>query len=215
MSSSDEIARDRAYVEAARQNPEAFGVIFDLYYSKILSYALRRTGDAALAEDITAETFSKAFKNLKQFTWRGAPFSSWLYRIAGNEIKMHLRRPRRSVSLDKLAEAGFDVAVQEIATERELLNDLASRDREFVQVMTSLKKLGSRYQEVIALRYMEEKEIREIALIIGAREGTVRSLISRGLTKLREQIEAPVQQIAEGRITTGEGRSVLSVIKQN
>jgi RNA polymerase sigma-70 factor (ECF subfamily) len=212
---SDEIARDRAYVDAARQNPEAFGIIFDLYYSKILSYALRRTGDASLAQDIVAETFSKAFKNVKQFTWRGAPFSSWLYRIAGNEIKMHLRRPHRSVSLERLTDAGFDVAAQEIATERELLSDLASRDKEFVQVMKSLKKLGSRYQEVIALRYMEEKEVGEIAVIIGAREGTVRSLLSRGLAKLRQELRAPMQQTATERITTGEGRSVLSVIKQN
>ena len=78
-------------VLAAQQDPDAFGVLFDAYYSKILSYLVRRTGEAALAQDLTSETFIKAYTKLWQFRWRSISFSAWLYRIATNELRMHFR----------------------------------------------------------------------------------------------------------------------------
>ena len=212
MSLSPDIERDHALVLKAQQSPEAFGLIFDLYYSKILSYALKRVGDAEAAQDITAETFSNAFKNIKRFSWRGVPLSAWLYRIAGNEIKMHFRRPRKTVSLEVLAEAGFDRA-SELQEERELLQELVERDQEFAHVMKALRAMPLRYQEAITLRYIEEKEFNEIALILSCREGTARSLVSRGLTKLRELMSASLQQKSSERIIGNEGRSVLSILK--
>lgn len=212
MSSSHDIERDRALVFKAQQSPETFGLIFDLYYSTILSYVLKRVGDAEAAEDITAQVFLKAFKNIKRFSWRGAPLSAWLYRIAGNEIKMHFRRPRKTVSLELLAEAGFDRA-SELQEERDLLQELVERDQEFARAAVALRAMPLRYQEAVTLRYIEEKEFNEIALILNCREGTARSLVSRGLTKLRELMSASVQQKGTERIIGTEGRSVLSTIK--
>ncbi len=214
VSSHVETERDRALVEKAQRSPEAFGLIFDLYYSKILSYVLRRVGEAEVAQDITAETFAKAFLNIKKFHWRGAPLSAWLYRIAGNEVKMFYRRPKKTTSLDVLAEAGFDV-VSELKEERELLQELLERDQQFKKVMSTLRTLSLRQQEAIVLRYIEEKEISEIALILACREGTVRSLLSRGLEKLKETLMLQTQQIAAERISNSEARSVLSALKQN
>jgi DNA-directed RNA polymerase specialized sigma24 family protein len=82
-----------------------------------------------------------------------------------------------------------------------------------VRVAVALRAMPLRYQEAVTLRYIEEKEFNEIALILNCREGTARSLVSRGLTKLRELMSASVQQKSTERIIGTEGRSVLSTIK--
>ncbi len=212
VSPQSEVDPDRALVEKAQQSPEAFGLIFDIYYAKILSYALKRVGDASVAQDIASETFSKAFLHLKRFSWRGIPFSAWLYRIAGNEIKMHYRRPKRSLSLESLREEGFD-AQSELQEERELLQELVERDAQFAKVMRALRALPLRQGEAIILRYIEEKEMQEIAAILDCREGTVRSLISRGISSLRLLLSASAQQTPRQSITDSEARGVLSVLK--
>lgn len=204
--SQDTGTSEEALIERAKQNPEAFGQLFDLHYSKILSYALRRVGDAEVAEDVAAETFSKAFRHLKHYRYRGVPFSSWLYRIAGNEIKMYFRKPRWQLSLDSLREQGFDTP--EIVSERELLNELVLRDEQFARVMEKLRELPVRQQEAIVLRYIEEKEMHEIVVIMRCKEVTVRSFLSRGFAKLRVLLKT--QQKDAPRIIEGEGRSVLS-----
>jgi RNA polymerase sigma-70 factor, ECF subfamily len=204
---SQERTDEAALIERIKRDPSAFGVIFDTHYSKILSYALKRVGDAEVAEDIVAQTFLKAFRHIGRYRFEGTPISSWLYRIAGNEVKMYFRKPRRQLSLESLREEGFDVP--EIISERELLNDLVLKDQEFTQVMGLLRTLPHRQQEAIVLRYIEEKEMAEIALIMRCKEVTVRSFLSRGFSRLRA-LHLKQQKDIE-RIIESEGRSVLSV----
>ena len=174
-------------IAAAQKNPEAFGVLFDHYYPKILAYLIHRTGEVALAQDLTSETFFKALTKLWQFRWRRISFSAWLYRIATNEMRMHYRG-KRPVSLDAIMEgSGFDVPDSaDLVEELKEAEEKLSRQKDFMEIRAKLANLPLNYQEVITLRYLEEKSIPEIAEIIAKREGTVRSLLSRGLQKLRD-----------------------------
>ena len=181
-----DLQQEEKFVLAAQKDPEAFGVLFDHYYPKILSYLVRRTCDVVLAQDLTSETFIKAFSKLWQFRWRSIAFSAWLYRIAGNELRMHFRGKRPVFSLDSLTEQGFDAPDQEhFLDELQVAQEAVDRHGEFLQVQSQLKTLPLHYQEVIALRFFEEKSLKEIAEILGKREGTVKSLLSRGLALLR------------------------------
>jgi len=212
VSSEVEMLRDKTLVERAKTDPEAFGLIFDLYYPKILGYALKRVGEASAAEDITSETFVKALRGLWRYRWRGIPFSAWLYRIAGNEINMYLRKQKRSfTSLEIMIDAGFDRADNSAAEEREALEALLAEDEQMLKVMNALRTLPPHYQEVIALRYMEGKELQEISHIINKKDGTVRSLLSRGISMLKEKCNEDAQQTAGESIIANEGRSILSV----
>ena len=212
VSSEVEMLRDKTLVERAKTDPEAFGLIFDLYYPKILGYALKRVGEASAAEDITSETFVKALRGLWRYRWRGIPFSAWLYRIAGNEINMYLRKQKRSfTSLEIMIDAGFDRADNSAAEEREALEALLAEDEQMLKVMNALRTLPPHYQEVIALRYMEGKELQEISHIINKKDGTVRSLLSRGISMLKEKCNEGAQQTAGESIIANEGRSILSV----
>ncbi|QQR55274.1 RNA polymerase sigma factor [Candidatus Peregrinibacteria bacterium] len=174
-------------IEAARKDPEAFGVLFDLYHPKILAYLIHRTGELALAQDLAAETFFKALSKLWQFRWRSVSFSAWLYRIATNELRMHFRGKKKLCSLEAMMEnTGFDLKDSaDLEEELRLAEEVLERHEEFLRVQKQIQTLPLLYQEVIALRFFEEKSVKEIASILNKREGTVKSLLSRGLEKLR------------------------------
>ena len=73
-------------------------------------------------------------------------------------------------------------------TDRILLEEEMSKHQEFAKVQELVAKLDPKYQDVISLRYYEHKSIREIAIILGKKEGTIKSLLSRGLDKVRERL---------------------------
>ena len=81
-------------IEEAKTNPKAFGQLYELHYSAILSYIFHRTLNRSIAEDLTSNTFFKALKALAGYK-PNAPFRAWLYRIASNEIRNHFRKVKR------------------------------------------------------------------------------------------------------------------------
>jgi RNA polymerase sigma-70 factor (ECF subfamily) len=171
-----------------KSNPRDFAELFRLYYKPILGYILRRTGNFEEAVDITADTFFKAFKHINNFSYKGISIKVWIYRIATNELNLYIRQKRKQNSI-----------FERISTEDiELFNDYLQEDRkeyeielekhdQFLRVQKELKTLPIKYQEVISLKYFEGKENKEIAEILIIKEGTLKSLLSRGLEKLREK----------------------------
>lgn len=179
---------EQALIEQAKTDPEAFGAIFDFYYPKIFSYALKRTGTVEAAQDITSEVFVLALDKLWQFTWKkDSRFSSWLYKIATNEITGFFRKGQKApYSLQYLMEGEeFDPPSKEALLEEIMAaQDAWERDRTAMLAQKLLRELPLKYQEVIILRYFEDKTNQEISEILGKRPGTVKSLLSRGLKKL-------------------------------
>ena len=184
-----DLAQERALVERAKTDPEAFGELYDDHYSRIFGYVLRRTANVEVAEDVTSEVFFKALDKLGQFRWRGIPFSAWLYRIAAREIATSFRKRHRQQTV--LREYYDSTAVADPSAEDELVRAEAEllRHRQYLALHENVARLPPKYQEVIALRFFEGKQIREIGEILGRREGTVKSLLHRGIEKLRRRME--------------------------
>jgi len=180
-----EIAEEAELVERAQALPRAFGDLYDLYYGKILGYVYRRTLDAAVAEELTSNTFFKALRALPEYAHRGH-FGAWLYRIATNEIKVHRRTTssRRESGLKWREELGrVHFACPGPGGEE----DAEEKMRTFAQLHEALRRLPEAYQVVISLRYFEAMPYAEIAEVLGKRLGTVKSLIHRGLERLKRQ----------------------------
>ncbi|MDB5011320.1 MAG: sigma-70 family polymerase sigma factor, partial [Mucilaginibacter sp.] len=152
---------------------------------------MRRTGDYDLSKDIAAETFLKAFLKINNFQWRGISLSAWLYRIATNELNQYYRSSKyKPQSLQQLLENPQMERLlhYEAADEREILENELKAHNDYNLIRTNLLKLDIKYQEVIALRYFEQKTNSEIGVILNKNEGTVKSLLSRGLEKLRNLV---------------------------
>jgi RNA polymerase sigma-70 factor (ECF subfamily) len=183
------VDQERELVERAKNNAEAFVELYDQYYSQIFGYVLKRTANIEVAQDVTSEVFFKAFKNLRQFHWRGVPFSSWLYRIATNEIANYFTKSKPwQFSLEEVSNS---ISFSDPSTGTEFLQAEAElrRHEDFLTLHENISKLQLKYQEVIILRFFEDKQLKEIGEILGKREGTVKSLLHRGLEKLRKLTE--------------------------
>lgn len=181
---------EKALLDRSRRDPTAFGVLFDHYYQPLFGYVHRRVLDWDVSRDIVSETFLKAYTHLGRFRWLGISLAAWLYRIATNEVNLYFRRGKYApTSLTHLHdEFGFDLRDSSPAERVEAERQLAEY-QDFLAIQAALKTLDVKYQEVIALRFFEEKSILQIAEILGKPEGTVKSLLSRGLEKIRRKVE--------------------------
>lgn len=183
------LEEEKQLVLKALHDPEAFDTLYNIYYDRILAYAFRRVLDLEVAQDITAEVFVKALSHLKSFRWRSLPFGAWLFRIASNEIVTYFRRKKHvSHSLDDLfLRAGFEVPhFVTPADELKEAEKILQEHTDFLTLHRAFQMLKEPYRTVLFLKFFEKKSLKEIADILGKKEGTVKSLVSRGIVKLRD-----------------------------
>ncbi len=176
---------ERALVERAKVDAEAFGQLYDLYYQKIFGYIMHRVANVEVAQDITSETFFKALKNLHAFHWRNISFSSWIFRIATNEITNYYRKNKNYITVDIEDLSQHQSNEEDVREELMRAEEELARHEDFLKMQALMSELPDKYQQVLTLRFFEEKQINEIAEILGKKEGTVKSLLHRGLEKLR------------------------------
>jgi RNA polymerase sigma-70 factor (ECF subfamily) len=173
---------EEALVQEAKTDPEAFGHLYERYVDKIYNYVYYRTGNHHDAEDLTAKVFCQALNHIARYVQRGAPFSSWLYRIAHNLVaNWHRDRSRRNiVSLDVLAvvgQRGQDGPFQQAAW---------SEQRE--SLLAAIRQLPDDRQELLILKFVEHLPNAEIGQIMGRSEGAIKSLYHRTLISLRQEL---------------------------
>lgn len=180
------LEKEKDLVERAKNSSEAFGELYNVYYDQIFGYALRRSADIDIAKDITSGVFFKALKNIKKFQWRGVPFSHWLYRIANREIINHYNKRKHETSYEVAADTDNTTLQDELIK----ANNEINKHDEYLVLQSYISKLSSKYQEVITLRYFEDMSMDEIAQVLQKPEGTVKSLLHRGVEQLRKMMES-------------------------
>ena len=190
---SPEQAEERLLVEAAQKDPTRFSALYEINFERVYAFIAWRVVDRDAAEDLTSEVFHKALANLRRFEWRGAPFASWLLKIAANAIADRAQRGRKELAVDDPPEMAEDASV---------LEDLEEVERR-ARLFRLVDQLPGDQRRVIAMRFAEEKSIREIAEALGRTEGAVKQLQFRGLQNLREQIDTkPPFDSAQGKLRT-------------
>jgi len=167
-------ADERLLVEAAQRDPAHFAELYERNFHAVYAYVARRTATREEAEDVTSQVFHQALANLRRFEWRGAPFGAWLIRIAANSLADHWRLRAR--------ESG-DPPGEELSDDS--MGDVERRAVLF-QLVDSLPVDQRR---VIAMRFVEQKSIREIAQEMQRSEGAIKQLQFRALVKLRASME--------------------------
>jgi RNA polymerase sigma-70 factor (ECF subfamily) len=156
-------------------DPAAFGEIYERYYSGVYKYIYYRVGEQTLAEDLTMEVFVKAMERIDGYTFRGVPFSAWLYRIASNLVIDHFRR--------QPAQAALSLEEKLVSTVESPIQLL---DQEFSHqaLRQALAELTDDQQQVIILKFVDGMSNLEVAQILGKTEGAVKSLQHRALASL-------------------------------
>lgn len=171
-----------ALVERAKEDPAAFGILYERYVKQIYNYIYYRTGNHHDAEDLTARTFYRALSNLDGYVNRGIPFSAWLYRIAHNLVaNWHREQNRRQV-----------IPLNDLALTRRRRTDVlqlieANEERE--SLLRAIRRLPADRQQLLILKFVEEMPNAEISRIMGRSVGAVKSLYHRTLIALRKELE--------------------------
>jgi len=146
---------------------------------RIYNYFRYRVGDDSLAEDLTAETFEKAWRNRARYRNDLAAFSTWLFTIARHVIVDHFRRPRPEVTLEAAGSASSGETVESMVQKRS----------DFKRLAALLAGLADRERELVALKYGAGLTNRAIARLIGISESNVGTILSRVTQQLRAALE--------------------------
>jgi RNA polymerase sigma-70 factor, ECF subfamily len=175
------------FVELARGGDvEAFGRLFEVCHPSVYRYLLRLTRSEVLAEDLTAEAFLRALRNVSGFQGGGAAFRSWVIVIARNLALDHFGsgRYRLEQSTDDLETRGGVTA----GSDREVV-DGCTRDL----ILDALEHVSPAQREVVVGRFLEDLSIAELAAQVGRTEGAVKQLQWRGLRSLARVLSDEVR----------------------
>jgi RNA polymerase sigma-70 factor (ECF subfamily) len=158
---------------------EDFDRLYADHAQPLLAFLVYRTGDRVLAEDLLADTFERVLRARRPFDRRKASAKTWLYTIALNLLRDHVRRSAaQERAIDKVVagrKARSDAAAFEVVQERDALQ-------------RALEHLSSDEREAIALRYGADLTVPEIAKVTHQKVTTVEGRVYRALRKLKDEL---------------------------
>ena len=171
----------------------AFEVLLTRHRRPIYNFILRFVGDRAASEDVLQETFLRVIKGAD--TWeRQAKFTTWLYTIARNLCVDASRRGkhRKAASLDAPMSRDADDSrtLLDVTADKSVSVDRQAIGNELgVKMQAAIAKLSEEQREVFLMREFHDMQFKEIAVVVGCPENTVKSRMRYALEKLREELE--------------------------
>ncbi len=163
---------------AARNDMEAFEILYKRHNRRVYSLCLRMTQNVQEAEDLTQEAFIQLFRKIGSFRGDSA-FTTWLHRLTVNQVLMHFRK--RSVKLEKTSEEG-ETPVQIVkGTENPRAMPVIDR----IALDNAIKQLPPGYKSVFILHDVEGHEHEQVARLLGCSVGTSKSQLHKARMKLR------------------------------
>ena len=171
--------RSRSWFKAAVSEAD-FEALYHEHLPRIYNYFRYRLGDGPLAEDLTAATFEKAWRNRARYRRDLAAFSTWLFTIARRVAVDHYRRRRPQSSLEDQAHLSVD----------DNLEERVQQQADIQKLSVLLARLADRERELVALKYGAGLTNRAIAGLSGLSESNVGVILHRALQSLRSDWEA-------------------------
>jgi RNA polymerase sigma-70 factor (ECF subfamily) len=167
---------------AAEGDREAFGQLYQRYSLRVFRHAYFLTGDAVLAEDITAQVFLKALEAITRYESRGVPFIAWLLRITCNLVINYKKAAKNNGHTglhDRIEDKGA-YSSPEHACEVKVDGE---------RVWREVRKLPNDQRQVIVMRFIDDLGYPDIAEVLGKSVGAVRVIQFRALHNLRNLLQ--------------------------
>jgi RNA polymerase sigma-70 factor (ECF subfamily) len=167
--------KEKELIDRAKFDKNAFGILFEEYFYDVLNYIYRRIGIKEDAKDLTEEVFVKALLSLERYKDIGKPYLHYLLKISTNLVNDYIKRKGKLILSDDLD-----------SEEKVDFLKFDEDDKKFFLIQKTILKLPIKYQTVLSLRFIEKKKISEISEILNMNENSVKTLLRRGLEKLKE-----------------------------
>lgn len=171
-----------ALAQAGKQ--EALADIYEAYFLRVYRFVYYRVSHKETAEDLTEDTFIKAFAGIKSLQTTAA-FEGWLFQIARNLVIDYYRKKKQMVPLDMVENTlEYDTNVV----------DIINLQIEQSILIKLLKELNDEQQSVIKMKFMEELDNTDIAKILNKTEGAIRVIQHRAISKLKELFDTHIRK---------------------
>jgi RNA polymerase sigma-70 factor, ECF subfamily len=174
--------RTKNNMEQIAINRDNFGQLYDEYVRKIFNFIYYKTHHKETAEDLTSDTFTKAYRKLENFDQNKGKFSTWLYQIARNTVIDFYRVKKIHVNIDDVWDLSEDIDIQRDFDTSQKLKE----------VKKYLKTLDACQREIVLLRVWDGLSYREISEIVGKDEVNCRVIFSRTLHTLKKEMPAAI-----------------------
>jgi RNA polymerase sigma-70 factor (ECF subfamily) len=166
------------WIGEAKANPESFAKLYDCYAPNIYRYLLSRLGNVAGAQDVTSQTFLRAFEMFPRYKHTGY-FSAWLFAIARSKYVDYLRKTRNQPGT--LPEGVKD-------PQDDLLQGVIRSER-LAELKETIGRLPDEEQELLRLRFVAGLGFAEMASLLERNEDAVKKTLYRLLARLQSQLE--------------------------
>jgi RNA polymerase sigma-70 factor, ECF subfamily len=157
-----------------------FEALYRAELPRVYNFFRYRVGDGPLAEDLTSETFEKAWRQRARYRRDLAAFSTWLFTIARRVAVDHYRRDHQEVAFEAISNIPIPMNMEDLAQKRD----------DFTRLSFLLARLADRDRELVALKYGAGLTNRAIAGLSGLSESNVGVILHRALETLRKEWEA-------------------------
>ena len=165
---------------AQQKDSQAFSEIYEAYFDKIYRYIAMRIRNDMEAEDLTQQVFMKVLHSISTYKSQGVPFSSWVYRIAHNQVVDFLRQHNKKATVDidglALPDMGDDP------------QHIMEKEYDIKQLKQAMKHLTEAQQEVLSLRFTSEMPIVQCAEVMGKSEGAIKALQHSAVQALKKAL---------------------------
>lgn len=176
---------DNELAARAHDDFDAFAVLYRRYLCPVYRFVRSQTPSDTIAEDLTAHVFFKALSSAASYRGDG-PYRAWIFTIAHNAVcTWRAQRSHATVAIERVRE-------EPDPSPGPAGHVVASEDRSLV--WHTVSALPPTQKEAVALHYLEDFSIREVAQITGRTRGAVRILLHRARQKLRAALEGQVQR---------------------
>ena len=171
----------------------AFGTLVERHLKAVYSFVVRFVGSEHDAEDITQETFLKAWKSASNYRAEASAFKTWVLRIARNTAIDHLRK-KKHIPLSAFENSeGHNVLAETVSDERELPDETMARMQDVQALTAALEHLHPNAREVLLLHYTNGLTFLEIGEMLGEKQNTIKSRHHRAVLQLRALLEGTTE----------------------
>ncbi|UZR94022.1 sigma-70 family RNA polymerase sigma factor [Chondrinema litorale] len=179
---SEEIKEELILVRRSQKNTDHFAVIYERYFDSIFIYINRRIGDEDVTADLCSNVFYKCLNNLPRYRFQGLPFSSWLFKIALNEVNLYFRTEKNKERLVSLSQNHLELLVDEIEI------GIAEKEKQRRLLINLLENLNADEVVFLELRFFEGRSFKEIAYLLGLTEVNAKIKTYRIIEKMKKKL---------------------------